>query len=838
MNKRRNKGQGAARKLQRVCSPRKPVFRETTMIIRSVSQRLLLCVVICFVSLVSPLLHAQPAGSIAEVTGGMDYQAGFVPFYWDSNRGRVLIEIPVFDEDVLYYVSAATGGGSVELGLDRGIMTSKVIHFVRSGPRVLVEEQNTTFRALGGTALRAANVTASFPTSILAALPIEAVEDDRVLVDATSLFMRDAGEIELELRGTNQGSMRLDPARSAFYPARMKAFVDNTEIETIMTYSIEGAGVVVRNVVPDQRTLSLHIHHSFLRAPTGYKPRVADTRIGVSTLGFNNFAAPIDQGIEQQWITRWRLEKKDPTAAMSEPVQPIVFWLDPAIPDDIREAMRLGTLWWNEAFEAAGFINAVEVRDPTPDMDPMDIRYAWVQWIERDERGFSSGGTFRDPRTGEILGSKTRMDSHRIRTIANYWESYMVNLPDGEHGMPDGQYDMTLLRQSLLVAHELGHVLGFQHNWASSINDRASVMEYPTPRVSVVDGRLDLSESFMTAIGEYDKYMVRYAYTPLEDATEMAGLDGIIQAMRADGLLYVPDTDPRWAWYDDLATPTEYLRETMAAREIMVASYGLDNLDDGEPVGALRDMRLWMGYLHHRWAIEAAQRYVGGMYHNFVLKGEDLPVTEIVPASLQREILALLMEAITPANLALPESLLQLLAPHPGRNLEDLSGNYAFDQLQAARILSAMVVEPLLAPDRTARMVAFATRDPDTLTLAELVETLLANSWNTTLPADPYAAALLRINQSVVMQGMMMLGKHEETTPEVRAYILDQLALLGDSLASRRSREPMTQAHYRQAARDIERYLADPPAFEDIGVMPLWGSRPRSRYPLPPGPPL
>lgn len=780
--------------------------------------------------------RAQVADTVEAATGDLTRQEGFVPFYWDEDAGRVLLEIPVFDRDVLYYVSAATGLGSVELGLDRGILASKVIRFRRAGPKVLVEEQNLEYRALGGSAARMQNVRDSFATSVLAAMPVLAVEGGRVLVDGTALFIRDAGSIETRLQRNNQGSFRFDPARSGFYPARMKAFPDNTEIETIVTFGITNAGPVTRNVVPDEHALTVRVHHSFLKPPEGYTPRPGDSRIGVSTMTFSNYANAINDATAVNWVTRWRLEKKDPGAAMSEPVKPIVFYLDPAIPDDIRDAMRIGTLWWNEAFEAAGFINAVQVREPTPDMDPMDIRYAWVQWIERDERGFSSGGTFRDPRTGEILGSKTRMDSHRIRTVANYWESYMQ--ATGETSMPRAQREMALLRQSVLIAHELGHVLGFQHNWAASINDRASVMEYPTPRVKVVDGKLDLSDAYAHGIGEYDKYMVRYAYSVFPGGDEASRLEGLIQEMRRAGLLFVPSTDPRWAWYDDLESPVRYLEETLAAREIMLEQYGLGNLQAGEPVGSLRDARFWMVYLHHRWAIEAGQRYIGGMYHNFVNKGDDLLPTEIVPPDQQRAVLDLLMATIKPENLVLREDLLALLTPDPGENLEDMSDDYAFDQLRAAGILAAMVIEPLLAPDKAARMVAFADRQPDTLTLPELVQTLLDTTWNADYAGTPRLEALQQVTESVLLQSLMKLGGHEDATPQVRAYILDRLAELGDDLAARRSRDPMLAAHYRQAARDIDRFLDDPEKFAPDAVAVPWGSRPRSRYPLPPGPPL
>lgn len=270
----------------------------------------------------------------------------------------------------------------------------------------------------------------------------------------------------------------------------------------------------------------------------------------------------------------------------------------------------------------------------------------------------------------------------------------------------------------------------------------------------------------------------------------------------------------------------------------MLAQYGLDNLQDGEPIGSLRDLRFWMVYLHHRWAIEAGQRFIGGMYHNFVNKGDDLVPTEIVPAAQQREVLSLLLDAISPENMILREDLLQLLTPHPGDNLEDMSDDYAFDQLRAAGILAGMVIDPLLEPGRTARMVAFADRDPNTLTLPELVQALLGISWYADDSDTPRYTSLQQVTEGVVLQSLMKLGAHKDTTPQVRAYVLDQLAELQIALDSPRERDPMRLAHYRQAARDIDNYLQDPEKFAPDFVIPAWGSGPRSRYPLPPGPPL
>lgn len=800
------------------------------------------------------LAQTVPPGAIAKRTAGLERATGFLPFWFDAKAGKLLLEVPL-GQDILYYVSAASGGGSVELPLDRGILETAVIRFERVGSRVLVRQINTDYRSLRGDTAHAEGVAESFPGSVLAVLPLEAEGDGRFVVDATGLFLRDAANIEGDLKRANQGGYRYDAARSGFHPARMKGFPENTEIETLATFTADTPGALVANVTPDARMVSLRVHHSFLKAPSGYTPRAADPRIGVSTLAFHDYSKPFSQGPETEWVTRWRLEKKNPAAAMSEPVKPIVFYFDPAIPSPIRTAMKQGLLWWNKSFEAAGFVNAIEARDAPADMDPMDIRYAYVLWINRDERGFSSGGTYRDPRTGEILGSKTRMDTHRIRTIANYWDAYAGGLPGDDsgitvadpamltpgafEGMPTGQRDMVLLRQALLTAHELGHALGFGHNFASSLNERASVMEYPTPRVKVTDGRIDLSESFMKAIGAYDTAMVRYAYTPLAPAGEKAGLDRVIADMRGAGLLYVPQSDPRWTWYDDRATPTENLREAMAARAILLQTYGeAGALQPGEPIGALRNARLWMVYLHHRYAIESAIKYVGGLFTNITVKGDTLPPTEFIPGALQRETLELLLAAIEPRNLALPEPLLAQLTPDPGNNLEDLSKDDAFDQLRSARILAAMVIAPLFDGDKAARMIALGARQKDAVTFAQLVDGVFDRTWGAAIPSGTGEQALLRVTQSVALQAAEMLAADADAPAEARAYVLQKLAGLADGLRRRSAGDALATAFYRQTALDVDRYLADPIAHAPKSVEPLWGKGPRSRFPQPPGPPL
>ena len=189
-----------------------------------------------------------------------------------------------------------------------------------------------------------------------------------------------------------------------------------------MTFATDGeAGKLVAQTAASGQAVTLRLRHSLVDLPPldgRFKPRKADPRVGMFTVDFYDFATPFLEPVERQWITRHRLIKKDPSAAVSDPVEPIVYYVDPGAPEPIRQALVEGASWWSSAFEAAGFSNAFRVEVLPADADPMDLRYNMIHWVHRSTRGWSYGTMVVDPRTGEILKGRVTLDSLRGRQDA------------------------------------------------------------------------------------------------------------------------------------------------------------------------------------------------------------------------------------------------------------------------------------------------------------------------------------------------------------------------------------------------------------------------------------
>ena len=492
--------------------------------------RIILLIVFAVV-LCAPLFVFGQEESFDKKTDKLQKIDGFMPLYWDAKAGKMFLEISRFKREFLYQVSLPAGLGSNPVGLDRGQLgRTFVVYFERVGQKVLLVQPNYRYRALTTDESEKKAVADSFATSIIYGFQVAAEKDNKVLVDATAFLMRDAHGVSDVLKRAKQGNYKVDDSRSAFFLERTKGFPKNTEIETTLTFAGDDAGRLVGSVTPTANSLTVREHHSFVELPDdNYKPRVFDPRVNSIPVTFYDYASPFTETIEKRWITRHRLEKKEPNAEVSEAVKPIIYYVDNGAPAPVRAALVEGASWWNQAFEAAGFKDAFIVKVLPKDADPMDIRYNMINWVHRSTRGWSYGASVVDPRTGEIIKGNVSLGSLRIRQDFMLGNGLIPAYPSSDESnfcqfgdSPDLNYlaendadeaAMSLARIRQLAAHEVGHTLGFEHNFAASSYGRGSVMDYPAPLVEIKNGKLDLSNAYAVGIGTFDKFAVKFAYS-------------------------------------------------------------------------------------------------------------------------------------------------------------------------------------------------------------------------------------------------------------------------------------------------------------------------------------
>jgi hypothetical protein len=783
---------------------------------------------------------AEPPASLAAATSGLARQEGFVPFYWDATKGRLLLEVSP-GTDLLYGVGLAGGAGLVEVSLDRGQLGDLgLVRFTRVGPRVLLEQRQTFHRSGVADRERTRVVEESFPSSILAGLEIVAEEGERFLVDATDFVLRDTVVLPT-LREAKQGEWRQDMARSALRLERTGAFPRNTEIEAVLTFTSDNPPGAVAAVLPDRRTLSLAVHHTFLKLPEpGFVPRPLDPRIGFIPQAYRDHTAPFTEPIERYLASRWRLVKKDARATVSAPVEPIVFYLDRGLPEPERSAVREAALWWNRAFEDAGFQEALVIRDLPEGATFLDARYSGIEWINRAERAWSIGDFQVDPRTGEIVHAVARIDSHRRRTTSRMWQNLRPppkactagDAPDaalllaGDPGVDEEA--LVLARLRYLAAHEVGHTLGLMHNFAATTFGWGSVMDYLAPNIQPKEDGLDLGDAYPTSVGSYDRLMARWGYVPDADP---ARLDRIVRDGYARGDVYPLEGDPRWAEYDWGRDPVAWLRTTQAVRRVILERFGTAQLRPGEPIYSLQS-RFSLAYLYHRFGIQAAQQYVGGVYQTGALAGDGQIPVRAVEAAKQREAFDLLLEALAPENLDVPDRVLAALVPPPAgtaRSREEFASEAGatFSPLTAARVLAGLVVLPILDPARAARL-SLASGE-GALDLDTVVRRLLQATWEAPPATSGRRAALQRVAQRVVLDALMDLAARQDTAPEVRALVMWRLLPFRSRLEEiYQNADEAGQAHAWLAWTDLGEFLDHPEVRRARAAAP----------PAPPGRPI
>jgi hypothetical protein len=782
----------------------------------------------------APLAAAAegPLPAIEERTRGTTRMEGFLDLYWDEAAGHLLLEVEPGGDEFLYQVSLASGLGSNPVGLDRGQPgATHLVHAERVGRRVLLLERNYGFRARTEDRDERRAVEDAFAPSVLWGFDVEAQTGRRVLVDATDFFLRDAHGVVETLERTGQGSFELDRSRSAVYLPATRAFPRNTEVEALLTFTSHKPGRLVRSVAAFPEAVTLREHHSFVRLPDdAYRPREVDPRIGVNPVTFYDYASPLDRPLAVQLATRHRLIKKDPRAARSEPIEPIVYYLDRGVPEPVRSALLEGASWWNEAFESAGFVNAFRVELLPEGADPMDARYNVILWTHRSTRGWSYGSSIVDPRTGEILRGVVNLGSLRLRQDYLIGQGLAAPFPAapglssacGLSAAPGFEYlaeaagddplALALARVRQLSAHEVGHTLGFPHNYIASTYGRASVMDYPAPLVRIVDGKLDFRDAYASGIGEYDRLAVRWLYSEAPPgADEKAALDAIVREGLRRGLRFMDHTDnafvgaahPLASVWDNGSDLVEELARTIEVRRIALERFGEAAVRPGEPLADLSRVLAPL-YLHHRFQMAAAAQSLGGADYTYAARGDgQVPVT-IVPGRQQRRALDLVLETLDVDFLALPERILALLPPEPpesppAERLPRQTG-LIFDPLAAAAAAADLSVQALLQPERLARVADFGSRGdyPD---VREVADRLIAATWGAPIPADRYEAAVLQTVRRVALDRMIgQAGTHP--VPRVRAALTDRLL----ALASRLESLPGASPEETLAAADIRRF--------------------------------
>ncbi len=786
-----------------------------------------------------PFLAPAQKTSIAEKTKGMKAYQGYFNFYWDEATGKVFLEINRLDSEILYQTSLPAGLGSNDVGLDRGILgATTIVKFTRVGNKILMIQPNYAYRAVTADLAEKRAVEQSFAQSTLWGFTIEAETNGVVLVDATNFMLRDAVGVASRLSATGQGSYGFDASRSAIYLPRTKNFPLNTEIEATVTFTNSGhAGAYVSSVTPSPEAVTLRVHHSFVQLPdNNYTPRIFDPRSGFFTNSYYDYATPVTEPIQKYFIARHRLQKKDPSAALSEPVKPIVYYLDNGTPEPIRSALLDGARWWNQAFEAAGYKNAFQVQVLPDTADPMDIRYNMINWVHRSTRGWSFGSAVTDPRTGEIIKGNVTLGSLRVR------QDYLIAtglLSPFENGMPadNKMLKMALQRLRHLAAHEVGHTIGLMHNYIASAQNRASVMDYPHPQAKLnAKGEIDLGDAYTDGIGDWDKVTIAYGYQDFPTGTdESAALNKILTDAAAKGLTFISDRDardpaglhPNAHLWDNGSDPVAELKDVMKIRAKALAQFGVNNITKGTPMAMLEDVLVPV-YLYHRYQVEAVTKLVGGMYYNYALRGDGQVVTRPLSREAQLAALQAAVDCIDPKALALPDNITKLIPPRPAeydynRELFKRRTGLAFDPLAAAETAADLPLSFLFNVDRLNRMVEYKTIT-NGMGVDEMVGVLMAKTWKAAR-LNGLEGLILQQNEQLLLTYLLSASISNDASFATKAAMLKAIDDI-KTYAEAQLKTPKNDAYKGYLLLTLERIKAPESA------------KPTLHMPQPPGSPI
>jgi hypothetical protein len=779
--------------------------------------------------------------SVADFTKDMSQQTGFFDFYYQIEKGKVFLKVDNFGQPFLFQSSMPQGIGSNDIGLDRGQLgDTRLVKFERYGNKVLLKQLNTQYRASSSNLAEQASIDEAFADSVIAGFPVFASEDGVVVIDYTDFLLSDIHQISQRLAGTKQGSYKVDAKRSGVFLERSKAFPDNTELEALVTFGGSKPGQYVNQVTPDPISISVHLHHSLVKLPdANYQPRKFVPFSGFWSVGYQDYSVAIEDSMTKQFIPRHRLNKKQPNAQMSEAIEPIVYYLDPGIPEPVMSALKDGALWWAQAFSAIGYKNGFQVKVLPAEADPMDVRYNVIQWVHRATRGWSYGSSVIDPRTGEIIKGHVTLGSLRVKQ--DYLIALGLTSPFSADGTPDDQVDiskqkeMALARIRQLSAHEVGHTIGIAHNFAASEYGRESVMDYPHPLVSIKDGKISLENAYDVGMGEWDKYVVAYGYQEYSNPNaEQQGLASLVKEARAKGFRYQSDPDARQSHaanveghlWDNGADPISELSRISEVREVAMANFGLKTIKTGATLSSLEETFAPI-YLLHRYQLDAVAKLIGGVNYEYELKGDYSTAkgVKVISASKQKAAIAAMLKTLQSDFLSISDPLAQLIIPKAygeSRNRESFKGRtgHTFDPISAAESAAGYSLSLMLKAERLNRIAQQKEQVKGVPDITYLLSELFKHSIKHGIDKE-HPQLSKRVNYLVLDQVIKAMAQ-ENLAPEVRGEIELQLIDLHKWLKNK-GRNP----HNKVMARQLDQYW----------LLGKWHSQFKVK-PLPPGSPI
>ncbi|MEC9474341.1 MAG: zinc-dependent metalloprotease [Candidatus Neomarinimicrobiota bacterium] len=770
--------------------------------------------------------------SISNKTKDMKKLSGYFNMYWDNTSGKLWLEINDFDKEFLYVNSLTAGVGSNDIGLDRGQLgNERIVFFKRIGPKVLMIQPNYYYRAITKDKKEQKSVADGFAKSTLWGFEVAAEQSGRVLVDATDFFMQDAHGVINRLKSQKMGNYKVDASRSAIYMPGTMNFPENTNVETMLTYVGTDPGKYVRQVTPTASAITVRLHHSLVQLPDdNYTPRKHDPRAGFYPLAFQDYSVSLDESIYVRYIQRHRLEKKNPKAKRSKAKEPIIYYIDPGVPEPIRSAMIESGKWWNDAFSAAGYENAFQIKILPDGAHPMDVRYNMIHWVHRATRGWSYGGWVADPRTGEIIKGNVSLGSLRLRQDYLIATGLLAPYED-KSTTPTAMKELALARIKQLVAHEIGHTIGIQHNFLASSFDRASVMDYPHPTLKLnSSNEIEWMDAYATGIGEWDKISVAYGYQDFpNEVDENEALEEIIQKGIQRGITFITDQDSRATGsahpashlWDNGKDAVAELNNLIEIRKVALNSFGENNIRYGEPYSDLGDVLVPI-YLLHRYQIEAAAKIIGGLNYSYALRGDGQLITEMLNPDFQLESLNTLVKTLHPEFLALDERLLKIIPPRAsgrGKTRESFQSRtgVTFDGISLAETAAHMTSKMLFNPERSARLVEYHARNKEQPGLKKVLETILDNTLLAKAPKG-LKGEIKRNIDFVVLDHLMNLAVNENSSPAVQSIAMYKIKELSNRLIRSNTKDFRVRAHNSMLKKRLDKFIDKPETFRPINI--------------------